>query len=43
MSETNYKMLTISVDIDRNTAPITYPVFQPSQNTAPTDVTKGKF
>ncbi len=40
IGETNYSMVTSSVDIDPTTAPI-YPAFQPSQNTGPTDVTKG--
>ena len=39
ISQTNYSMLTSSVDVDPATV---YPVFQPSQNTS-TDVTKGKL
>ncbi|CAB3997883.1 Hypothetical predicted protein, partial [Paramuricea clavata] len=42
VSKTNYSMLTSSVDPDPNTATV-YPVFQPSQDTAPTDVTKDPY
>ena len=40
ISETSYGVLTSAVDTDVNTATM-YPVYQPAQSAASTDVTKG--